>query len=172
MFQKFKLLLWFKLSLILEIDNFRFRNLTIGEINLARQVFGHLINYDDVKIFNIRYLPWQPLNMYMAPNGNIFMNNENFCEDFSLQSQQMQGLFIHEMTHIYQHQSKINVLLQGTLLQSGYFLSFKKYNPYQYDFIESKPFHAYNIEQQGEIARDIFFKNIPNIILNNQNMPH
>ncbi len=172
MFQKFRLLLLFKLSLMFDIYNFRFRNLTTGEINLARQVFGNLINYNDVKIFNIKYLPWQPVNMYMAPNGNIFMNNENFCEDFSQRSKAMQGLFIHEMTHVYQYQSNINVLLQGALLQSGYFLSFKKYNPYQYDFIASKPFHTYNIEQQGEIARDIFFKNIPNIILNNQHIVH
>ena len=172
MFQKFRFWLWFKLYLMFDIHNFRFRQLTTGEINLARQVFGNLINYNEVQILNIKYLPWQPINMYMAPNGNIFMNNENFCEDFSRRSKQMQGLFIHEMTHVYQYQSNINVLLQGALLQSGYFLSFKKYNPYQYDFIASKPFHTYNIEQQGEIARDIFFKNIPNIILNNQHIVH
>ncbi|WP_407308387.1 hypothetical protein [Acinetobacter sp.] len=151
-----------------DIYNFRYRNLTSGEINLSRQIFGDLINYNEVKIFNIKYLPWQPINMYMAPNGNLFMNDENFCEDFSKKSKPMQGLFIHEMTHIYQYQSHINVLLQGALLQSKYFLSFKKYNPYKYDFIKDKPFNTYNIEQQGEIARDILFNRIPNIILNPQ----
>jgi hypothetical protein len=168
MIEKFRLFLLFKLYRIFDIYNFRFRNLTPGEISLARQVFGDLINYQQVKIFNIKYLPWQPVDMYMAPNGNIFMNNKNFCEDFSKRSRQMQGLFIHEMTHIYQYQSNINVLFQGAILQSKYFLSFKTYNPYQYHFLAGKPFHTYNIEQQGEIARDIFFKNIPNIILANE----
>ena len=73
------------------------------------------------------------------------------------------------MAHILQHQHKINVLLRGAVLQTAYFLSFKRYNPYHYRLIAAKPFFAYNIEQQGEIAKDIFLKKIDNIILNS---PH
>jgi len=65
-----------------------------------------------------------------------------------------------------QFQQKTNVILKGMLLQTGYYLSFKKYNPYHYRFIHAKAFTSYNIEQQGDIARDIFLKKIPNIILN------
>ena len=69
------------------------------------------------------------------------------------------------MAHILQHQQHTNVIFKGAILQLGYYLSFKKYNPYHYQFISGKAFNNYNIEQQGDIARDIFLKKIPNIIL-------
>lgn len=69
------------------------------------------------------------------------------------------------MAHIYQYQQNINVLLRGALLQSAFFLSFGKYNPYTYRLQAGKKYLDYNIEQQGDIARDIFFKRIRNMIL-------
>ena len=39
------------------------------------------------------------------------------------------------------------------------------YNPYKYQLEENKKFFEYNIEQQGDIARDIFLGKINNIIL-------
>lgn len=105
----------------------------------------------------------------MAPNGSLYVNESIFCEDYSQDSLAMQGVFIHEMTHILQYQRGINVILHGLFLQSAYYLSFYKYNPYKYTFIKGKPFRKYNIEQQGDIARDIFFNKIPNIIVCNPN---
>ena len=52
------------------INEFKYRGLTQGEVEIAQQVFGNLINYAQVKIFNIPYLPWQPANIFIAPNGN------------------------------------------------------------------------------------------------------
>ena len=69
------------------------------------------------------------------------------------------------MAHVYQHQKNINVLCKGAYLQTAYFLSFKKYNPYAYTLKAHKKFFEYNIEQQGDIAKDIFLGKIPNIIL-------
>ena len=69
------------------------------------------------------------------------------------------------MAHIYQYQQHIHVFLRGAILQSAFFLSFRKYNPYIYKLKANKAFFDYNIEQQGDIARDIFFKRIRNIIL-------
>ena len=43
------------------INEFECRGLTQGEVEIAQQVFGNLINYAQVKIFNIPYLPWQPV---------------------------------------------------------------------------------------------------------------
>jgi len=71
-----------------------------------------------------------------------------------------------KLAHILQFQQGTHVILKGMFLQIGYYLSFKKYNPYKYTFIQGKAFRNYNIEQQGDIARDIFLKKIPNIILN------
>lgn len=158
---------WFISSLIfyLKIDQFQYRRLTTGEIEIARKIFGHLINYKEVKIFNTPYLPWQPENIFIAPNGNLFVHAKYFRSDYSSCSTNLQGIFIHEMAHILQFQQQTNVILKGAILQLGYYLSLKKYNPYHYHFIQGKAFSDYNIEQQGDIARDIFFKKIPNIIL-------
>ena len=153
------------LIIYLKIDQFQYRQLTTGEIEMARSVFGHLINYKEVKIFNIPYLPWQPENIFIAPNGNLFVHPKYFRSDYSSCSTNLQGIFIHEMAHILQFQQQTNVILKGAILQLGYYLSFKKYNPYHYHFIQGKAFSDYNIEQQGDIAQDIFLNKIPNIIL-------
>lgn len=153
------------LMLYLKINQFHYRGLTSGEIEMARPVFGNLIDYTAVKIFNIPYLPWQPDNIFMAPNGNLFVHQKYFCADYSKCSIALQGIFIHELAHILQFQQQTNVILKGAILQLGYYLSFKYYDPYQYQFDPDKAFCDYNIEQQGDIARDIFLKRIPNIIL-------
>lgn len=149
----------------LKMNQFQYRGLTSGEIKMARPVFGDLIDYAQIKIFNIPYLPWQPANIFMAPNGNLFVHQKYFRPDYSICPMSLQGIFIHELAHILQFQLGINVVVQGAILQAGYYLSFKQYNPYRYQFIKNKSFSSYNIEQQGDIARDIFFNKIPNIIL-------
>src|SRR5690606_22879664 len=151
----------------LNIKEFQYRGLTEGEVNIAKKLFHNLINYNDVKIFNIRYLPWQPKKILMAPNGRIFVNQELLFKDYSECSIAMQGVFIHELAHILQYQKHKNVVLRVFILQSAYYFSFKLYNPYKYKLIEDKLFEQYNIEQQGDIARDIFFEKIPNIIIQN-----
>lgn len=156
---------WFFLYKILKIQEFECRGLTEGELIIAQKVFSDLINYDEVKIFNIPYLPWQPKNILMAPNGRLFVNKEIFAKDYSQCSITIQGLFIHELTHVLQYQKHTNVVVRGFFLQSAYYLSFKTYDPYKYKLIEGKMFEQYNIEQQGDIARDIFFEKIPNIII-------
>jgi len=153
------------LIVYLKMNQFNYRGLTAGEIEIARPVFGELINYAQIKIFNIPYLPWQPVNIFMAPNGNLFVHQKYFSADYSKCALPLQGIFIHELAHILQFQQHTNVIVKGAILQLGYYLSFKHYDPYQYHFKPDKAFSSYNIEQQGDIARDIFFKKIPNIIL-------
>ncbi|MEB3753694.1 hypothetical protein [Acinetobacter sp. MD2(2019)] len=148
-----------------KITLFQYRHLTENEIKLAYQVFGPKLNYTEILILNMPYLPWQPVNLFMAPTGRLFVNPENYKADYSLESLAYKGIFIHELTHIYQYQQGIQVLFKGAILQTGYYLSFKRYNPYQYTFKEGKSFWDYNIEQQAEIAKDIFLNRIPNIIL-------
>ncbi|MCH7336315.1 hypothetical protein [Acinetobacter sp. NIPH 2699] len=155
----------FYMAKILKVDQFQYRGLTQAEIEMARPIFGNLIDYSQIKIFNIPYLPWQPINIFIAPNGNLFVHQQYFYPDYSNCPIHLQAIFIHELTHILQHQQHTNVIVKGAILQLGYYLSFKKYNPYRYQFISGKDFSDYNIEQQGDIARDIFLKKIPNIIL-------
>lgn len=159
------MLFWFMLTRILKLDRFRYRHLSLGEIQLCQRVFANLIDYSQVKIMNHPYLPWQSINMLMAPEGYIHVRNRHYALDYSQQSLAYQALFIHEMTHVYQYQQGVHVLWHGALLQCAYFLSFRKYNPYAYQFKTQKNFWHYNIEQQGDIARDIFLGKIDNILL-------
>ena len=150
---------------LFKLERFQCRNLTAGEISLCKTVFADLIDYSTVKVMNHPYLPWQAKHVVMAPRGYIHARSPNYSQDYSRESPAYQGLFIHEMAHIYQYQQHIHVFLRGAILQSAFFLSFRKYNPYIYKLKANKAFFDYNIEQQGDIARDIFFKRIRNIIL-------
>ena len=140
------------------------RALTKGEIALAKSVFGELIDYTKVKIINYPYIPWQTDDVFIAPNGFIFVGDRHYKDDFSQHGKRYQQIFIHEMTHVLQYQQGINVLWRGAILQSLYYLSFKKYNPYHYRFDERKSFWEYNIEQQGRIAEHIYLGIVPNVI--------
>jgi hypothetical protein len=57
----------------------------------------------------------------------------------------MQAHFIHEMTHVWQHQSGINLLLRR--------LPFARYH---YKLADDRAFAAYGIEQQACIVADAF----------------
>ena len=131
---------------------------------LAQRVFGSLLDCERPKIIATRYLPWQAHGILMAPNGNIYVNLSDYSSNYALESKFIQGIFIHELAHVMQYQRGIHVLLKGALLQTAYYLSFKYYNPYKYTYHPQKAFSSYNIEQQGEIARDICSGKLPNII--------
>lgn len=150
---------------VLKLDRFKCRELSAGEIKLCQGVFADKIDYSTVKIMNHPYLPWQSKYVIMAPQGFIHARSFNYKQDYSIESIAYQALFIHEMTHVMQHQHHVNVLLKGAILQATYYLSLKRYNPYLYELKSNKKFNEYNIEQQGDIARDIFLKKIPNIIV-------
>ena len=150
---------------LLKLDRFQCRGLTSGEIELCRSVYADLIDYDRVKVMNHPFLPWQPQHIFMAPQGYIHIRNAHFSVDFSQENLSYQSIFIHEMAHVYQHQQGIPVLFKGAILQTAFYLSMGKYNPYHYQLKAHKAFHEYNIEQQGDIAKDIFLGKIPNIIL-------
>lgn len=132
------------------------RSLTADEIALAKRVFGELIDYGRVRIVNYPYVPWQSDEVFIAPNGFIFVSDKHYKDDYTKYGKSYEQVFVHEMTHVMQYQQGINVLLQGAILQSLYYLSFKRYNPYHYHFDKHKSFWDYNIEQQGRIAEHIY----------------
>ena len=150
---------------VFKLEQFKYRSLTRGEIELCRSVFANLIEYDKVQVMNQPYLPWQHSYIFMAPQGIIHCKDAIYRDDYSRQNTDFRAVFIHEMTHILQHQNQINVLIRGAILQTAYYLSFKLYNPYAYKLINDKSFWSYNIEQQADIAKDIYLGKIQNIIL-------
>ncbi|MBV8157233.1 MAG: hypothetical protein JO278_06230 [Dyella sp.] len=130
------------------------RPLTAGEITLARRVFADGIDYDRVRIHGSNYVFWQGANYVVTPNGQMYLGrNLRRYADFSTASLSIQAFFIHEMTHVWQHQCGVNVLRRGIGEQIRHFLGF---NQYRYRLEPGKPLTAYKLEQQGDIMRDYF----------------
>lgn len=139
------------------------RQLTNDEISAAREVFGAKIDYSRVRIIDAKYVFTQSGGYAMTPNGNIYWpgacSNLVECDGGAYAP-----TFIHEMTHVLQYQSGINVLMRGFFLQAAKFLTGTLYNPYSFTYDPARPFSSYNIEQQGDIAVGIYIGIYPNNI--------
>ncbi len=123
------------------------RTLTEGEVALARSVFGDAINYGAVRLHQRKWAFFQPRGTVMAPDGHIWFHpkGQNYCEDFCTHDHGAQGLFIHEMTHVWQR-------------QKGIFLPLVRHPFCRYDYVLKAgwPLERYGIEQQAEIVRHAF----------------
>ena len=125
------------------------RPLTTGEIALARSIFGAALEYDRVRIVRGRWWPFQPRGIVMAPTGNIHFHpaDPHWSEDFASESLALQGLFIHEMTHVWQSQKRGRFYLP---------LMRHPFCRYAYQLRDGQQFDRYGLEQQAEIVRHIF----------------
>ena len=125
------------------------RRLTEGETALARQVFGNAIDYAKVTIRRRKWAFFQPRHITMAPRGHLHFHprGENYCDDFSGASWQAQGLFIHEMTHVWQTQTKGDWYLP---------LHRHPWCRYDYSIKPGRALESYGIEQQAEIVKHAF----------------
>lgn len=123
------------------------RTLTPGEIDLTRSVFGNAINSAGVTIKRRKWFPFQPREVVMAPSGHLHFHPKTslYCADFSREGLGAQGLFIHEMTHVWQHQ-------RGVWLP----LARHPFCRYHYSLKPGWPLWRYGIEQQAEIVRHAF----------------
>ena len=85
----------------------------------------------------------------MAPTGNIHFHpsDPNWSEDFAASSQSLQGLFIHEMTHVWQSQKRGRFYLP---------LMRHPFCRYAYTLRDGRQFDRYGLEQQAEIVRHRF----------------
>jgi hypothetical protein len=123
------------------------RPLTIAEISLARSVFGDAIDYGRVRINARKWWWFQPRKVTMAPDGALWFHPKGslYCDDFCQQDLGSQGLFIHEMVHVWQH-------------QQGVFLPIARHPFCRYDYAIKPgwPLKRYGIEQQAEIVRHYF----------------
>jgi hypothetical protein len=125
------------------------RPLTAGEIELARSIFGDAIDYGGVKMIRRKWWPFQSRGIVMAPTGNIHFHPDShlWSEDFSKERMSLQGLFIHEMTHVWQAQTRGKFYLV---------LMRHPFCRYSYDLVEGRPFDRYGLEQQAELLRHRF----------------
>ena len=125
----------------------RARPLTVGEIDLSQSVFGSSIDYRPVRIVLGKWAFFQPRDVVMSPSGSMHFHPQGtaYRDDFSHTDLGTQGLFIHEMVHIWQH-------------QKGIFLPLRRVPWARYDYAV-KPGWAlprYGLEQQAEIVRHAF----------------
>lgn len=133
----------------------RGRNLTDGEIVLARDVFSDSIRYERVKIHRGKYFFTQPKNSGMTPNGEIYVSGAPYRKDYSSANTNFQAFFIHEMTHVWQYQNKIlHVKLAAVLGQIRFLGNYRKM--YEYTLEAGKNLTEYDIEQQAAIVEDYF----------------
>lgn len=86
----------------------------------------------------------------MAPLGHIHFHPEGaaYCDDFSQESLIRQGLLIHELTHVWQTQTRGKWYL---------ILNRHPFCRYSYSLMPGQPFSAYGIEQQAEIVKHAFW---------------
>lgn len=123
------------------------RLLTEGEKQLVRSVFGNAIkDLDKVEIRNRKFIFFQPRGTTMTPKGNIYpAKNLRHVTDFSQGESYLQDHLIHEMTHVWQHQNGMNVLMRGLVSAIA---------KYDYVLEPGKPFERYPMEQQATIVED------------------
>ena len=125
------------------------RGLTSGEVALVREVFGDAIDTSRVTIRRRKWFPFQPRWVTMAPTGHLHFHprGENYCDDFSEASPSLQEHFIHEMTHVWQTQTK-----------GRWYLPLHRpfSRRYAYSLVPGWKLEDYGIEQQAEIVRHAF----------------
>lgn len=123
----------------------RLRRLTSGEQALAAQVFGSGLRADRVRLLTIPV--W---NRPFAAGGRLLVwPAKAVLPDFSKAPLFLQSVFVHEMTHVWQAQNGVNLIL-GKLRAGDSRAS------YAYDLSDGRPFEALNIEQQAMVIQHAF----------------
>jgi len=112
-------------------------------------MFGDALDYSEVTIRRKKWFLFHPRRTTMAPRGHIHFHprGSSYCDDFSAQTLMQQGLFIHEMVHVWQTQTRGNWYLVA------------KRHPwcrYDYSLKPGWPLERYGIEQQAEIVKHAF----------------
>ena len=114
---------------------------------MASLLFQNAIDYRRVRIHARRYMPFQPSNCAMTPNGHLYFHPSCFLDDYAQASVTGQHWFLHEMAHVWQHQLGYAVRLRGAV---RFGLS------YQYDLAPGKTLADFNMEAQGDLLADYF----------------
>lgn len=125
------------------------RPLTPGERDLAASMFGQAIDLDAVRVHAAKFWPFQPRRVAMAPDGHLWFNPKGglYADSYADRSLSEQGLFIHEMTHVWQAQKGGRWYLP---------LARHPFCRYHYAIRPGWPLERYGLEQQAEIVRHAF----------------
>ena len=110
-------------------------------------MFGDAVDCDAARVSNRKWWLFQPRGYAMAPRGCIHFHpgDSIYHEDFATAPLGVQGLFLHEITHVWQHQRGVNLLLKR-----------HPFCRYSYAIKPGLPLERYGLEQQAEIVRHTF----------------
>ncbi|GAA3921826.1 PAAR domain-containing protein [Luteimonas lutimaris] len=128
------------------------RELTQGELRIARLVFGDSVDYTKIKIHNHGYwmlFGFQRDRTAVTPNGQMYFPKPIHVDDFSAAADH-RALFMHEMVHVWQYQLGYSVRWHGL------FVSSKGAEAYEYRLSPGSSLSDYNMEQQGDIISDYY----------------
>ena len=125
------------------------RPLTIGEIALARSVYGSFIDYSKVIVHCDSYLPFglQSSKYGMTPNGELWFRSALYSDNYAVEVASLKHLFLHEMAHVWQHQHGMWVRTRG---------AFSWVVAYRYRLDKPK-LSDYGMEQQASIIADHWY---------------
>ncbi len=125
------------------------RSLTAGERSIAESVFGTALDPGPVTLRRGKWFPFQPRRVVMAPDGHVWFHprGPEWRDDFAAAGLASRALLVHELTHVWQVQSGVNLILAR-----------RPFAPYAYlPLVPGKPFAAYGVEQQACIVADAYF---------------
>lgn len=132
------------------------RQLTAGEMKLAKDMFGSSIDLSRVRIHDEKYIFFQPDNSGMTPNGEIYVAGV-YSADYAGERPGRQAFFIHEMVHVWQHQTGVlqaGVIGSALIEMIAYAGDYS--SAYAYVLDGSKDLTDYGLEQQASIVEDYF----------------
>jgi len=125
----------------------RLRRLTEGEARLAREMFG-----GGLEPGRVRVLAMPGLRRAFVPGGRLVVWPAATARvDFAAAEVpvEVQAVFVHEMTHVWQSQNGVNLLMAK--LRAG-----DRACAYDYDLTDGCAFTARNIEQQAMLVQHAF----------------
>ncbi|MDQ8756422.1 vgr related protein [Sphingosinicella sp. LHD-64] len=127
------------------------RPLTAGERAIVQGMFGDAVDAERVRIHRRKWFFLHPAKVIMAPDGHIWVppKSDLWADDYSKAPISLQGLFVHEMTHVWQAQRKGRWYLP---------LMRHPFCRYDYSFVPGWPLDRYGLEQQAEIMRHVFLQ--------------
>ena len=165
--------LWFNLAeqdngknILCDIDP-TCRRLNDNEIKLAREYFGDKINYRKVRVFHrppavfaaIQYVTGKNRATASQLYSNLHLDSPDMrVKDLSNTDDYKTGVFLHEMTHVWQDQNLSFYERQyktydrwKTIIQDD----FNVHAAYKYDLTDGKAFKDYGVEQ-AEIVQTAY----------------
>ncbi len=129
----------------------RHRNLTSGEVDMAKSIFADSLEYDKIHI-QTQNFPRRSKAYW----GKIRLSKYHYHDDISNAPLNDRKTFIHELAHIWQESVRDVNLVSSA---AGLFIRHAGYGSEIYDYgdiKDVKDFDGLNIEQQASIIEDFY----------------